>query len=148
MTLKKLFILFVICKKMYGKNSNKFEKIRKTSWLKIRNSIRFEGKIIRFVRFEKFSIRLIRKYFFNSKNSRKINSKFVRFDSTPLLVQARPGPKANIGLGPWPGRAIIFMAHFWPGPKYFGPNSSLIHTDYRVIQKTSIFEMLCSMVKK
>ena len=71
------------------KNSNQFEKIRKTSWLKIRNSIRFEGKIIRFVRFEKFSIRLIRKYFFNSKNSRKINSKFVRFDSTPPLFQPR-----------------------------------------------------------
>ena len=67
------------------KNSNEFETIRKTSWLKIRNSIRFEGKIIRFVRFEKFSIRLIRKYIFNSKNSRKINSKFVRFDSTPPL---------------------------------------------------------------
>ena len=70
------------------KNLNEFEKIRKNSTLTIRNSIRFEGKIIRFVRFEKFSIRLIRKYFFNSKNSRKINSKFVRFDSTPPLMRS------------------------------------------------------------
>ena len=75
-------------KKIVGKirkNSKEFEKIRKTTRLKIRNSIRFEGKIIRFVRFEKFSIRLIRKYLFNSKNSRKINSKFKKFDSTPPL---------------------------------------------------------------
>ena len=82
-----LFICNLLKKLMekIRKNSNEFETIRKTSWLKIRNSIRFEGKIIRFVRFEKFSIRLIRKYIFNSKNSRKINSKFVRFDSTPPL---------------------------------------------------------------
>ena len=77
---KKLF-------KKIRKNSKEFDKIQKTTRLKIRNSIRFEGKIIRFVRFEKFSIRLIRKCFFNSKNSRKINSKFVRFDSTPPLLQ-------------------------------------------------------------
>ena len=42
------------------------------------------------------------------------------------LAQARPGPKANIDLGPWPGRAKISMAHFRPGPKNFGPNSSLL----------------------
>ena len=36
------------------KNLKEFEKIRKTITLKIRNLIRFEGKIIRFVRFEKF----------------------------------------------------------------------------------------------
>ena len=34
----------------------------------------------------KFMIRLIRKVKNNSKNSIKINSKFVRFDSTPPLV--------------------------------------------------------------
>ena len=64
--------------------------------LKTENS-KFDSKakylIFRFVRFEKFSIRLIWKYFLNSKNSRKINlknsrkinSKFVRFDSTPNM---------------------------------------------------------------
>ena len=93
-TLKKKFFYLQFAKKRCWKkfekirmNSNEFEKIRKNSALTIRNSIRFEGKLIRFVRFEKFSIRLIRKYFFNSKNSRKINSKFVRFDSTPPLLQ-------------------------------------------------------------
>jgi len=60
--------------------------IRKLFSPSIRNSIRFEGKIIRFVRFEKIFIRLIRKAIFYSKNSRKINSKFVRFDSTPPLT--------------------------------------------------------------
>ena len=69
------------------KNSNGFEKIRISSTLKIRNSIQFEGKIIRFIRFEKFSIQLIRKSFFNSKNSTKIYSKFIRFDSTPPLMK-------------------------------------------------------------
>ena len=44
------------------------------------------------------------------------------------LAQAWPGPKANIDLGPWPGRAIISKAHFRPGPKNFGPNSSLVRT--------------------
>ena len=44
------------------------------------------------------------------------------------LAQARPGPKANIDLGPWPGRAKISMAHFRPGPKNFGPNSSLFYS--------------------
>ena len=63
-------------------NSKKFEK--HLDW---KFEIRFEGKIIRFIRFEKFSIRLIRKYIFNSKNSRKIDSKFVRFDSTPPLAR-------------------------------------------------------------
>ena len=86
----KTFGLFIcnLLKKLLEKtrtNSKEFWKIRKTARLIIRNSIRFEGKIIRFIRFEKFSIRLIRKYFFNSKNSIKINSKFVRFDLTPPL---------------------------------------------------------------
>ena len=43
----------------FEQNSNEFEKIQKITRLRIRNSIRFEGKIIRFVRFEKFLIRLI-----------------------------------------------------------------------------------------
>ena len=93
-TLKKKFFYLQFAKKRCWKkfekirmNSNEFEKIRKTSSLTIRNSIRFEGQIIRFVRFEKFSIRLIRKYFFDSKNSRKIDSKFARFDSTPPLAE-------------------------------------------------------------
>ena len=88
MTLKK-FALF-ICN-LLKKSLEKFEKIR-TNSIKFEKlidwkfEIRFDGKIIRFVRFEKFSIWLIRKYIFNSKNSRKMNSKFVLFDSTPPLV--------------------------------------------------------------
>ena len=66
---------------------NWFEKFEK--FLVSKFEIRFEGKIIRFVRFENFSIRLIRKSIFNSKNSRKINLKFVRFDSTPPLTWLR-----------------------------------------------------------
>ena len=52
------------------------------------------------------------------------------------LAQARPGPKANIGLGPWLGQAMISMAHFRPGPKNFGPNSSLFD-----IKKWILFEL-------
>ena len=73
LTLKKI-VLFIcnLLKKLLEKirkNSKEFEKIRKITRLKIRNSIRFEGKIIRFVRFEKFSIRSIRKIF-NSIDSK------------------------------------------------------------------------------
>ena len=71
-----------------------FEKFEK--YLVSQFQIRFDGKIIRFVRFETFSIQLIRNSIFNSKNSRKINSKFVRFDSTPntCKLQAHSWPKA------------------------------------------------------
>ena len=79
-----------ICNQFDSNSIRKFwksiRKSRKIFGLPIRNLIRFESKIIRFVRFENFLIRLIRKSIFYSKNSRKINSKFVRFDSTPPLA--------------------------------------------------------------
>ena len=85
-------IVVFICDLLKKNRWKKFEKIRTNSkkfekLLDWKFEIRFEGKMIRFVRFEKFSIPLIRKYIFNSKNSRKINSKFVLFNSTPHLVE-------------------------------------------------------------
>ena len=65
-----------ICNQFDSNSIRKFwksiRKIRKIFGLPIRNSIRFEGKIIRFVRFEKFLIRLIRKSIFHSKNREKL----------------------------------------------------------------------------
>ena len=66
-------------KKFINNSIRKFHKL-------IRNWIRFEGKMIWFVRFKKFSIWLIRKPIFDSKHSRKNNSKFIWFDSTPPLL--------------------------------------------------------------
>ena len=41
------------------------------------------------------------------------------------LAQAWFGPKVNIGLGPCQEQAMISLSLFRPGPKKFGPNSSL-----------------------
>ena len=85
-----------ICDSIDSKGQNIFEKFNE-NWFEIR-SIRFDSNYrvesnfsdAGFVRnsfdsIRKFMIRLIRKVKNNSKNSIKINSKFVRFDSTPPL---------------------------------------------------------------
>ena len=74
-------IFHFICslqKKSLWKSSKRFEWIPKKfkKVLKWKFSIRFDGKIIWYLRFEST-------FFIYSKNSSKINSKFIWFDSTP-----------------------------------------------------------------
>ena len=53
--------------------------------VKVRGGVKLEFVRNSFYSIRRFAIRLIRKDKKYSKNSMKINSKFVRFDSTPTI---------------------------------------------------------------
>ena len=76
--------------------------------VKVRGGVKLEFVRNSFDSIRRFAIRLIRKDKKYSKNSMKICSKFVRFDSTPPLVKV-----GNTG----ERRLFYRVVMMWPRPK-------------------------------